>query len=262
MTTPQLIQPTAVSSAPEASGSESGRRSVWLSVVGYGLSLGVLLLMLALACATIVVPRLTGSVPLTVLSNSMAPSMPVGSLVVVRPTMDLDAHSNIRTLSHDELRAANDTRALRVGDVIAYQPNASDPTLIVHRITTVTVRADGTREFVTQGDNNAAPDAPVQDYQVRAVAWYHLPYLGYVNNFLNADGARHTTAVIIIAVAGYSAAMVLLWRALATRRRERGQAQTADAEAAADSSDANEATDANEAGEAGDTSDPLHDLFR
>lgn len=201
-----------VSLVPETQRSSS--RHPWLFAVGYGLSLGVLLVMLAVACAAIVVPRFAGAVPMTVLSNSMAPSMPVGSLVIVRPTMDLAPGTDVHTLPAARIREVNRLDHLRVGDVIAFQPKAADPTLIIHRITQVSVRADGSRQFTTQGDNNAAPDDPVQDYMVRGQAWYHLPYLGYVNNYLNADPGRHTAVVIVIAAVGYSWAAFLLYRGL------------------------------------------------
>lgn len=194
---------------------ERGRsRHPWLFALGYGLSLGVLLVTLAIACAAIVVPRFAGAVPMTVLSNSMAPALPVGSLVIVRPTMDLAPGTDINTLPTAQIRETNRVDGLRVGDVIAFQPNPTDATVIIHRITQVSVRADGTREFITQGDNNAGPDAPVQDYMVRGQAWYDLPYLGYVNNFLNSDTGRHTVVVIVIAATGYAWAAFLLYRAL------------------------------------------------
>jgi len=210
--------------APTRARPDQPRRHPWLAAVGYGLTLGVLLITLAIACVTIVVPRFAGAVPLTVLSNSMAPSMPVGSLAVVKPTMDLAPGMNINTLSAEHIRYINSVDRLVPGNVIAFQPHAADSTLIMHRITRVTVRADGSRTFTTQGDNNASADDPVQDYMVRGQMWYHLPYLGYANNFLNADGGRHTVAIITIAAVGYSWAALLVYRA--AKRRNVPEAST------------------------------------
>ncbi len=189
------------------------RRSGWASLL-QGLSIGALLLTVAVACATIVLPKLTGAVPLTVLSNSMSPGMPVGALAVVRPTMDIDASS----LEIDDVRAVNRVDDIRLGDVIAYQPSADDSTLIMHRVIGVTDRADGTREFLTQGDNNAAADPAVEDYMVRGEVSYHLPLLGYVNSFVNGNGAHHTMLVILVAVGFYGWAGLQLARALRRRK--------------------------------------------
>lgn len=220
MTTPLLPVPAPPTPKHAATPSEP-RRHPWLFAIGYGFSLGILLITLAIAGATIVVPRFAGAVPLTVLSNSMAPGMPVGSLVIVKPTMDLAPGTDVNTLGAEQIRPINGVAHLVPGDVIAYQPHASDSTVIVHRITRVSVRADGTREFITQGDNNATPDAPVQDYMVRGEAWYHLPYLGYVNNFLNSDSGRHTVAIIVIAATGYAWAGFLVYRAAKRRDHSR-----------------------------------------
>jgi signal peptidase I len=203
-----VIEAGRVEGTRHARHAGSGPHS-WLGVVGTGLILGLLL---------------------PILSNSMAPGMPVGSLVVVKPTMGLDAADVIHTLDHDSIRAVNDATHVGVGDVIAFQPNPSDPTTIVHRITSVIVHADGTRDFTTKGDNNAVADEPVHDYQVRGKAWYHVPYLGYVNTFLNADSGHHAVAVGIIAVIGYAWAAVLLFRALGGRRRRRPEAEPTEAD--------------------------------
>lgn len=214
MTTPTAPAPHGAHAAPATT---ARRRHPWLAAAGYGASVGVLLITLVIACAAIVVPKVTGAVPLSILSDSMAPGMPVGSLAIVRPTMEVERGSDIKTLDRADIRAVNRVDDLLPGDVIAYQPKPSDPTLIVHRITQVTVRASGEREFVTKGDNNASADAPVQDYMVRGEVWYHLPYLGYVNTYLNADGARHTAAVITIAALGYTWAAFLVYRAVKRR---------------------------------------------
>ncbi len=186
-----------------------------------GLCFGLLLLVLAVAVLAVVIPKATGAVPLSILSNSMAPSMPVGDLAVVKPTMRTDDATDLRTLDAQAIDKINDVDELVIGDVIAYQPEATDSTLIIHRITDVTVHADGTRTYIVKGDNNGAADQPVEGYQVRGKVWYHLPWIGYANTWLNGNGPRHMAFVISIAVVGYSWAMVLLFRAFRRRRLER-----------------------------------------
>ncbi|GAB2469221.1 hypothetical protein [Xylanimonas ulmi] len=181
-----------------------------------GLSYGTLLLVLLVTALTIAVPHLAGAVPLTVLSNSMAPAMPVGSLAVVRPTMPLSVSAHeLETLSPGQIREVNDTSHVGVGDVILFAPNPNDATLVMHRVCEVRSYASSTGEdrsvFVTQGDNNSMLDAPVHDYQVRARVWYSLPVLGHVNDALNA-GEHSAKAIVAVAVAGYGAALAYLVR--------------------------------------------------
>ena len=47
----------------------------------------------AVLLAVVVVPRVAGWVPLTVLSGSMAPAIPTGSQVIVRPVADAVART-------------------------------------------------------------------------------------------------------------------------------------------------------------------------
>lgn len=177
---------------------------------------GVVLLsaVLVVAALAVVIPKVAGAVPLTILSNSMAPTMPVGSLAVVRPTMDTLAGPG-PAMSPEEIDAVNQVDQIGVGDVIVFVPRAGSDFLVIHRVIAVSVASDGTRVFTTQGDNNSAVDDPVPSHQVRAVLWYHLPLLGYVNDKLNTD-SRLPIAIGAAAV-GYTWAAVLFVRAI--RRR-------------------------------------------
>ncbi|ACZ29901.1 peptidase S26B, signal peptidase [Xylanimonas cellulosilytica DSM 15894] len=186
----------------------------WLWV---GVTWGLLLAVIAIAVAAIVVPKIAGAVPLTVLSNSMAPTMPVGSLAVIRPTMPIEPNARLRDT--DTIRERNDVTAIGIGDVISFQPDQHDATLITHRVIAVSVDSDGNRTFTTRGDNNGSPDSPVQDYQVRATVWYSLPLLGYVNDAVNGDHRR--TFAITAAALGYAWALSLWARAHKRRRTAR-----------------------------------------
>ena len=106
--------------------------------VGVGLSAGLLALMVALAAAVIVIPALVGGVPLTVLTGSMEPTLPPGTLVVVKPTPVQD---------------------IRVGNVLTYQIHSGEPAVVSHRVLSRSVSTDGTTTFITKGDNNDSPDA-------------------------------------------------------------------------------------------------------
>ncbi|QIK82188.1 signal peptidase I [Sanguibacter sp. HDW7] len=138
----------------------------------------VLLAGLALVVLVVVVPATTGAVALAVLTGSMAPTYPAGSLVVVRP------------VDVDELRA---------GDVVTYQAESGRATLVTHRVTGVEHRSDGTLRLVTQGDANRVPDPePVRAEQVVGQVWYAVPHVGRLTTAL--DG--HTRGAALALVAG------------------------------------------------------------
>lgn len=181
--------------------------AAWRQVVRavlVGLSTGVIVLVAALAVVLVVIPKVTGSVPLSVLTQSMEPSLPPGTLLVVRPV------------------AVDD---IRVGDVVTYQITSGEPAVVSHRVVGVTASSTGTRTFVLKGDANAVPDrAPVTEPQIRGVVWYSLPGLGVVNQAVN--GSRSwlvpTMAVVLLT---YGVLMIGMGTASAVRRRRRRAAR-------------------------------------
>lgn len=190
-TTTATAQLNAAAEARATQPAELRRRDGFWAWLWYGVSAGLLAVILGVGVVAIAVPRFTGSVPLTVLSASMEPGLPPGTMLVVTP------------LEQDQMHQ------IRIGDVISYQPNPLDPTLVTHRVVGITSLQDGSFIFTTQGDANAQPDAPVRDIQVRAKLWYSIPGLGWVNNLVNAQGNRAwvipTAAGLLFAYAGYTA---------------------------------------------------------
>ena len=121
---------------------------------------------IASALGLIVVPKASDARPLTVLSGSMEPTYDIGDVVIVRSV---------------------DTDELVVGDVITFQAVSGEAGLTTHRIVGVTLGSEG-RSFVTQGDNNDAPDPhPVLPEQVRGAVWYSVPLVGYVSVWVAGD---------------------------------------------------------------------------
>lgn len=190
---------------------------------------------IAFACITIIVPKVAGAIPVTILSNSMAPTMPVGSLAIIKPNTPLSQDA-LLTKDADEIRAVSDYSTLQLGDIVAYQPDPGDPTLIVHRIIRMSSHADGRMEYTTKGDNNRVADRDtVFDHQIRGTVWYHLPPpIGSLNTWLNHNPTNHLIAVILVASIGYLWALmqfILPWRA--QRKAARADARQAEAESAA-----------------------------
>jgi signal peptidase len=179
------------------------RRSTLVTVlraVGFGLSTGLVVLVAALAVVLIVVPKATGSLPLSVLTQSMEPTLPPGTLVVVRPV------------------AADD---IEVGDVVTYQITSGQAAVVTHRVIAVASSSDGGRTFTTKGDNNDVADSrPVLPEQIRGTVWYSLPALGTVNQFVNGSRAWLIPSVAVLLLS-YGAVMITIGSVSSVRRRRR-----------------------------------------
>lgn len=74
------------------------------SAFARGLAYGTLLLAALVTFLSIVLPMILGAVPLTVLSSSMEPSLPLGSLAVVRPTMRAGLELPEGTMPPEQIR--------------------------------------------------------------------------------------------------------------------------------------------------------------
>ena len=161
------------------------RRS--LTLAGHVLAWVLILGISAVVTATVLVPRVAGATPYTILTGSMRPSMPPGTLVVVRPV------------------EADD---VRVGDVLTYQLRSGDPEVVTHRVVSVGVDGDGDRVFRTQGDaNDIADEAWVKPVQVKGVLWYDVPHLGRVTNLLNGAQRQLVLTVVVGSLLAYAAYM-------------------------------------------------------
>jgi signal peptidase len=145
--------------APAAKAAPAANRhrrspATWAARAAMGLAGGVVALVLLLAVG----PRFLPYQTFTVLTGSMEPVLPVGSIIVLVPA------------------AAGE---LSVGDIITFQrPDRSDQ-MVTHRIVAIEDTPTG-KAFVTKGDANNAPDGwrvPAAGNGWRAVM--ALPLLGY-----------------------------------------------------------------------------------
>src|SRR5699024_700722 len=101
------------------------------------LSWGLLVLAACALVVDLVVPRLFGATPYAVLTSSMSPSLPAGSLVVVRPVRP---------------------ESIGVGSVITYQLRSGEPAGVTHRVVAQAVDGTGARTWRTRGDANDVAD--------------------------------------------------------------------------------------------------------
>ena len=149
----------------------------------------LLLSIAALLIAMIGLPRVTGATPYTVLTGSMRPGMPPGSLVVTKPV---------------------EAGKLKVGDAITYQLRSGEPEVVTHRITSLSQTLGGETLFTTQGDANPGPDEkPVKAAQIRGVVWYSIPLVGYVNSWLTGEQRIWAVGIAVALLLGYAVYMCI-----------------------------------------------------
>lgn len=167
------------------------------------LSWTILLAMFALLTVAILVPTLAGAERFTVLTGSMQPTYPPGTLLVVKPV---------------------ERTELGIGMPVTYQLRPGEPAVVTHRIISMSQSAQGTRTYTTQGDANDVPDeAPVIYEQIRGRVWYSIPYLGYVNNWLTGQNRSWTIGIVATSLFAY-AAFLLVSGARDGRRERRAEA--------------------------------------
>ena len=151
------------------------------SILGTLIILSVIALMLPMS-----VPKLMGYQVYNVVSGSMYPAIPQGSMVLVRPV---------------------DWSEIAVGDVIAFDSNGS---VVTHRVKRIRV-VEG--EFVTKGDANEDADInPVPFDMVIGRVERHIPVLGEITaHAASSLGKIYLFGVLLCGV---------LFHVLANRLRE------------------------------------------
>lgn len=171
-----------------------------LYYIGLGLSAGLLGLLALIGALVIVIPAISGSTPMTILTGSMQPTYPPGTLIIVKPI---------------------DAAEIRIGDPITYQIESGKPDVVTHRVIAIAT-TDGQTTFTTKGDNNSAPDAkPVLPLQVRGTVWYAVPYIGYVNTIVNGDSRAWIVPLVAVGLFAYAGWMLASGIAQSLRRRRR-----------------------------------------
>lgn len=129
----------------------------------------------------IVIPRATHAVALDVLTGSMTPNIPVGSVVIERPV---------------------DPGTLHVGDVATYQVKPGVDDYITHRIVAINTKTNPVT-FTFKGDANRGPDIkPVPATAIRGKVWFHVPYLGEIRDGLKGAFGRALLLVVAMVVLG------------------------------------------------------------
>ena len=152
--------------------------------------LGTLMLLLVIATALpLTVPPLLGYEAYNIVSGSMEPALPVGSVVYV---------------------AAAEPESIEAGEIIAFESGGS---VVTHR---VTENRFVVGEFVTRGDANAREDLQTAPYSALiGRVEYHIPYIGMFLSVYASDVGK-------LYVLGFAACGVM-FQLLAGRLRERAR---------------------------------------
>ncbi|ACL41985.1 peptidase S26B, signal peptidase (plasmid) [Pseudarthrobacter chlorophenolicus A6] len=154
---------------------------------------------LFLVAVAAVLPALTGGTAMTVMTGSMAPALPPGHILIYHPV-------------------AADT--LKVGDVIAYQPdkNITGGVPITHRVIGVHHTGGHAEEIIVQGDANPVPDKPVRPEQIIGKMDYYIPFAGMLRLLAFHAGLASLFDLLPAGLIGYG--IFLFVRALLPGRRK------------------------------------------
>lgn len=224
------------------SGTRKQKRGLLIYVPAFCSVIGTLMLLtVILAAAPLTVPQYMGYEIYNVVSGSMEPTIPIGSVIYVKPT---------------------DPVEIEKGDIIAFQ---SGDSVIMHRVTDNKI-VEGT--FNTKGDANDSEDLNEVPYaSLIGIVVRHIPVLGQLlilfgstfgkicmicfaacGALLNILSGRFSDAI------AYDREQDELRERLLAEAMARAEAEKAAAEKAA-ASEASEATEASKAPEAPETAE-------
>ncbi len=146
---------------------------------GLFLTLGILLFSMAvLASLVMVVPAVMHVKSYAVASGSMEPTMPVGSLVLVRKV---------------------DPKNLKAGDIIVFGGARSDGENVTHR---VVENNQEQKQLTTKGDANEVQDLnPVTYDQVVGRVIWHVPKAGTAVMYMQSWYGK--TVIVAVLIAGF-----------------------------------------------------------
>lgn len=141
-----------------------------------GIANKILFVLLGVLVVGFVTAQLVGVEFRAVVSGSMEPERPVGSLVIAFP------------------KAYED---IQVGDDVVYLLNKKEGNVVTHR---VIEKQDDDQRLVTKGIANDNPDGAISYDRVLGVVKTDIPYLGYPFILLESKSAKIVFSIVVIAV--------------------------------------------------------------
>lgn len=150
----------------------------------------LLLLILVLVCVPLTVPRMLGYNIYTVVSGSMEPAIPTGSLVYIN-TME--------------------AKEVQEGDVIAFYGATDGSSIITHRVVT---NSTVMGEFITKGDANEENDMnPIPYSHFIGKVTLSIPKVGSMaQTFTSTNGKIAAASMIGLAIVLHVIASILTGR--------------------------------------------------
>ena len=137
-------------------------------ILGSLVIVGVILVLMILS-----LPRLFGYETYNVISGSMEPELPVGSLILVKP--------------------AEEISKIEEGEIICFYSNA---TVVSHRVVSNNVFAG---QVITKGDANESEDIePVQYNEVIGIVKHHIPILGSLGAYFSSASGKLLVGELIV----------------------------------------------------------------
>lgn len=190
----RAIQPERkgdVTMKPTTNG-RAGKRDKVFTVIGIVLCV-ILIPMLIINVTMIVesyihkdkVPGFLGMTPLIVLTDSMADTIYSGDMIVC---FDIEADD------------------VEKGDIISfYDPASSTGAVVTHRVIDIIENEDGTRSFITKGDNNNTEDKkPVPGENLIGEYQMRIPAAGHVAMFMQTPvGLILCVFIPLVLLVGY-----------------------------------------------------------
>ncbi|TSE14998.1 signal peptidase I [Arthrobacter sp. KBS0703] len=200
MTTTTRPEPTEAAPATGSPNPRFGSR-----LIDLGITVAFVVAM-ALVGVCAVLPAVTGGTALTVMTGSMAPNLPPGHILIYHPV---------------------DADTLKVGDVIAYQPddNITGGIPITHRVIDVKSADGHATEVIVQGDANPAPDKPVRPEQIIGKMDYYVPFAGALRLLAFHAGVASLPSILAVGLVSYG--IFLFARELLPGRRTAKKKATA-----------------------------------
>lgn len=128
---------------------------------------GLLLILVILLCIPLTIPRLFGCEIYHVISGSMEPAIPTGSVVYVKET---------------------DASEIQKNDVIAFYSSEDTGAIITHRVVQNRVVSG---EFITKGDANEKEDVtPVSYERFIGKVVVSIPFLGSILTIISGTSGK------------------------------------------------------------------------
>lgn len=161
------------------------------------------LVLLILACLPLTLPRLAGYRLYTVVSGSMEPEIPLGSLVMVHDAEPAD---------------------IVEGDIIAFYGAVDSAAVITHR---VVGNSPAMGEFITKGDANEERDVNPVDYNEFIGKVEHVvPGAGGIAEAMTGPAGRRAAGCLIVLAAVFLVLGSVLEHTGKKKKRKSGERQS------------------------------------